>query len=182
MRGCLNLIKDVISYNERKKQYLDYIKEHKRNVLKSFYVLAPHLDVSEEIIDALEEQISLHDQSKYNKEEFIPYLDYFYPEDPDAPKDEDSFKVAFCKHIHANGHHWQHWILIQDDTGKPEALDMPFNYVIEMLADWQSFSAKNPDSTAYNWYNGDHGKKMVLSDNTRSIVEKYIGFLKEPLK
>jgi hypothetical protein len=152
---------------------------HIGNVVKSFHVLVPNLDLDKDTIDSLEKQISMHDKSKYSKEEFIPYMDYFYPEDPDQEKDITSFNYAWLHHITVNKHHWNHWILIED-TGKPKALDMPLNYIIEMLCDWQSFSAKNPDSTAYNWYKKNKDK-MIISDKTRNIIEKYILFLEEPI-
>ena len=57
---------------------------------------------------------------------------------------------------------------------------MPFEYVIEMLCDWQSFSERDPESTAWNWYE-NNGDNMMLSDNTRKIIKKYIKYFKDPL-
>lgn len=49
-----------------------------------------------------------------------------------------------------------------------------------MLCDWHSFSAKEKDSTAYAWYK-ENGPKMILSDNTRKLIDKYINYFKQPL-
>ena len=70
---------------------------------------------------------------------------------------------------------------MQRDSGEQVPLDIPEKYVIEMLSDWHSFSKKNPESTAYKWYN-DNKDKMILSENTIKLIEKYIDLLKEPLK
>ena len=58
---------------------------------------------------------------------------------------------------------------------------MPENYVIEMLCDWMSFSLKNPESTAYNWWI-DNQDKMVMSEGTKKLVNKYIEYFKNPLE
>ena len=59
-------------------------------------------------------------------------------------------------------------------------MDMPIIDVFEMLCDWHSFSLKNPESTAYSWYQSNKNK-MILSDNTRKLVEKHIDLFKSPL-
>ena len=42
-----------------------------------------------------------------------------------------------------------------------------------MLCDWHSFSYKNSESTANKWYN-DNKDKMLLSDNTKKIIENIL--------
>ena len=70
------------------------------------------------------------------------------------------------------------WCLINDvDEPQIRPLDMPFKYIIEMLCDWQS-AGEHYGNTAYEWYNRQKDK-MILSDYTRSIVEKYIDNFKE---
>ena len=98
--------------------------------------------------------------------------------------DEDivkqDFDVAWLHHQNCNPHHWQYWILRRDE-GKEAVIDMPVKYIIEMLCDRHSFSRKDNNSTAYKWYYSNIDK-IKISENTRKIVEKYIGFFKIPLK
>ena len=49
-----------------------------------------------------------------------------------------------------------------------------------MVCDWHSFSAKNEDNSAYDWYQ-QQGNKMILSNYTRDMVEKLVEYMKEPL-
>lgn len=48
---------------------------------------------------------------------------------------EAAFDVAWVQHQHRNPHHWQHWVLREDD-GATKLLPMPDRYVREMVADW----------------------------------------------
>ena len=86
--------------------------------------------------------IQRHDESKSSAEEYGPYVDYFYGvRDSETDK---RFNRAWLHHIQENPHHWQHWVLLQDD-GSEECLDMPYWYAVEMVADWWSFSWKTGD-------------------------------------
>lgn len=74
-------------------------------------------------------------------------------------------------------HHWQHWILIHDDESM-EALDMPEEYIIEMICNWWSFSFKTNDlTTIFKWYD-QHKKGMIMSYHTKERVEYYLDIIK----
>ena len=112
------------------KEYDEYLKEHCANVRKGFYWIRRSLP--EILIDIpgvdYELMILLHDDTKYNNDEYYAYDEYFY-----GPKKKDSEKkmrYAFQNHIHQNPHHWQHWVHLTDD-GRPSiiALDMPYEYI-----------------------------------------------------
>jgi len=75
----------------------------------------------------------IHDWSKFLPSEFIPYARYFYGNYKDAreiwkflpayggPTKEDvdaAFDVAWNLHQKRNKHHWQWWILMNDDSTK----------------------------------------------------------------
>jgi hypothetical protein len=76
-------------------------------------------------------------------------------------------------HIHRNPHHWQHWVLVNDDPEEGEVLlEMPEIYIVEMICDWWSFSwSKDTDLTEiFKWY--DERKDYIkLHRNTRRRVE-----------
>lgn len=159
------------------REYDQYIKDHTSNVWKSYeQFIKPHL-TDDNLISKCDELISQHDKSKWSPEEYDAYAHYFYI-DKDNP-DETSFDYAWLTHLHRNPHHHQYWVLIRDE-GEKEPLDMPEEYIIEMLCDWHSFSAKKPESTAWQWYE-DNQSDMVLSENTKQLINKYIEFVKEPL-
>jgi len=104
-----------------------------------------------------------HDLSKLLPSEFIPYAQFFYGSYPEykngvIPKGlykqdvKKRFDYAWLKHIHRNPHHWQYWILREDD-GDTKIMPMPIKYMKEMLADWhgagRAITGKN--NTA-EWY------------------------------
>lgn len=161
--------------SNRREEYEAYLEQHISGVKKVYEkikdVLLTESDLTVEDLTALDNQIDLHDASKYEDEEFYPYLYHFYPSQAGA-NDEVAYDRAWNHHQKHNPHHWQYWIL-QKDSGARVLLDMPENYVIEMLCDWSSFQYKNPESTANNWYTNNKDK-MLLSENTRKVVEKYL--------
>ena len=164
--------------SNRREEYEAYLKQHIDGVKKAYEkfkdVLLTESDLTVEDLTNLENQISLHDASKYEDEEFYPYLYHFYPSQAGAD-DEMEYDKAWNHHQKSNPHHWQYWIL-QKDSGEQKILDMPENYIIEMLCDWSSFQYKNPESTANKWYN-DNKDKMLLSENTKMIIEKYLSLI-----
>lgn len=87
------------------------------------------------------------------------------------------------RHIHVNPHHWQHWVLINDDPKQGTiCLDMPYNYIIEMICDWWSFSFKTGNlSEIFNWYD-ERKTHILLSDDTRETVEDILGKIREKVE
>ena len=157
-------------------KYDIYLTDHKNNVAKAYYWLRGNLP---EVVDGwdIEYQVcNTHDLSKSEPSEYIAYDEYFYGGNK-SYEVVKNFNYAWLKHIHHNPHHWQYWCLINDvDEPQVEALDMPFKYIVEMLCDWQS-AGNHYGNTAYDWYEKQK-EKMILSENTRKTVEKYIGYFK----
>ena len=61
------------------------------------------------------------------------------------------------------------------------ALDIPYKYVIEMICDWWSFSWSKGDLyEIFNWYD-KHKDRMILSKNTRELVEDILDQIKNKL-
>ena len=166
--------------SDRSNEYEEYLNQHILGVKRSYDmikdIILTESDLDADDITKLELQIEKHDASKYEDEEWYPYLHHFYPSNT-GKDNEDAYDKAWNHHQKCNPHHWQYWIL-QKDSGEQKILDMPENYVIEMLCDWSSFKYKNPESTANRWYN-DNKDKMLLSDNTKKIIEKYLSLAPE---
>ena len=61
------------------------------------------------------------------------------------------------------------------------ALDMPDEYIIEMICDWWSFSWRSGDLTEiFKWYD-DHKNRMILHERTRASVELILTMIKYKL-
>lgn len=92
-------------------------------------------------------QLDMHDWSKWTEREFPYYArNFFGGESPiDAERIPDDFAAAWLHHIHCGEHHWQHWIFSDGFTPKNSTVEagvvpMPYNYMLEMVADWQGAS------------------------------------------
>ena len=171
------------------KEYEKYLAEHKYNVVAAFRWLCEHCpDITIDDVpigDTISVPIEIfkHDESKFSKDEWPAYDEYFYG-DKDDPDVKERFDYAWLHHIHNNPHHWQHWILFEDDpeTGKEyKCLRIPEKEVIHMICDWWSFSFKKGDlNEIFDWYD-DHRDKMKLHPETREKVEDILRRIKEEL-
>lgn len=162
-------------------QYDNYLTEHKENVAKGFRWLQEN--IPEVIEDGFEWQICFnHDASKTDPEEYDAYDAYFYGNNRSYSVVQN-FNKAWLRHIHNNPHHWQHWILINDEPKEGMVvIDMPYIYVVEMICDWWSFSWTKGDlNEIFGWYE-DRKDYMKLSANTRISVEYILGKMKDKLE
>lgn len=163
-----------------------YLESHKENVAKGFKWIKENIPAILENVDAgidLEHQICFeHDSSKSETDEYDSYDAYFYGNNQSYEVVQD-FNYAWLKHIHRNPHHWQHWVLINDDPNEGEIiLDMPYHYIIEMICDWWAFSwAKGNLEEIFNWYE-EHKNYMKLSDKTKSTVETILEKIKNKVQ
>lgn len=164
------------------KEYDDYLKKHVANVRVGFEWLRKHLpELFEDEPANLMISIACHDLSKYNSEEYYAYDNYFYGNNRSYEVVE-SFKYAWLEHIHNNCHHWQYWVLINDDPKNGiTVLDMPYEYIIEMICDWWAFSwASGNLYEIFSWYE-TRKDYIKLSDNTRKTVEDILDKIKSKL-
>lgn len=168
-------------------EYDSYLINHRSAVLSAYGWMVNNLDMSKHLSDSCLDWLSAfiheHDQSKYSIEEYHPYDAYFYGNNKSFDCVE-RFNHAWLHHIHCNPHHWQHWILFEDDPENNipyKALEMPKEYVFEMICDWWSFSFNFGNLyEIFDWYN-DHKEKMVLHKNTRKLVERILQDIKNKL-
>lgn len=135
----------------------------------------------------------LHDLSKFFPDEFIPYANHFYGSGNDIKRGRDStgyykptdtgdkaFDFAWLLHQKRNRHHWQWWVLPEDEGGV-KLLEIKYPYNLEMICDWVGAGKAqghfSPKDDKYletrNWYK-TNGNKMQLHPNTRLYIEKMI--------
>lgn len=163
-----------------------YLAEHKHNVIKAYEWLRENLPglftVFEDGELDIEHQIVFgHDESKTNPDEYNPYDAYFYGGNRSYQVMEE-FRYAWLKHIHRNPHHWQYWVLHNDDPEEGMVvMDMTYNYIIEMICDWWAFSWKSGNLyEIFDWYE-KHKDYMLLSSVTRQNVESILGEIRDRL-
>jgi hypothetical protein len=125
-----------------------------------------------------------HDLSKLLPSELIPYTNYFYGDKKPKrqktgyykPTDTGNlaFDFAWLLHQKRNRHHWQWWILPEDDGGI-KVLNMPLKYRKEMLCDWRGAGrAQGYGDNTVEWYKKNKDK-MQLHWYTREWIEEQLG-------
>jgi hypothetical protein len=135
-------------------------------------------------------RLLIHDWSKLSPAEWGAYVESFYkPLDPSIGRGEGQagveldksmraarasrFKAAWLHHQHRNPHHWQHWVL-REDEGDTKCLEMPDGLVREMVADWMGAGrAITGKWEVASWYAANRHKILLASD-TRNAVEALV--------
>ena len=195
----LNDIIKLLESVDTHPQYEAYLTEHIANVQKAYEWMKQNIPeyLSEDnyieegaYYGELDEIITRHDASKRNQLpdvdnyyelccEYDPYAEYFYGEK--TPEVTEAFQRAWLSHIHHNPHHWQHWMLQNDEDGL-KLLDMPYVFLIEMVADWWSFSWKTDNLTEiFNWYE-KRKDGILISDKTRERLHMILDAIKLKLE
>jgi hypothetical protein len=149
-------------------------------------------------------RLIIHDWSKFLPSEWRAYVRKFHGRTPSfgwlrqhyrgRPNDEQNakdykawvdleFNVAWLKHQHRNPHHWQHWMLAEDNpskrlevpqtSGQPRAFPLPIpeHFIREMVADWMGAGrAITGRWECAEWYEKNRDN-LVLEHQTRIRVE-----------
>jgi len=134
----------------------------------------------------------VHDCSKFLLSEFFPYANYFYGNSKKIKRGRDgtgyykptdtgdkAFDFAWLLHQKRNKHHWQWWILPEDEGGI-KVLPIEEPYLTEMICDWIGagkaqgyFSPKSdPLFETRKWWNKNKDK-MQLAEETRNYLENF---------
>lgn len=145
-------------------KYAWYIVRHKWFVfIECYHLGVPWLGI-------------IHDWSKLTPIEFVPYAENFFGgwvEDLRPQWLKDAFDLAWLHHQRRNKHHWQYWILVQDEDGD-KTLPMPDRYCREMLADWHGAGmAITGKKNTRGWYL-ENKDKIQLHPTTRAWIEQQL--------
>lgn len=111
-----------------------------------------------------------HDWHKFLPSEWAPYVHYFYGE-----RDEEAFDFAWLQHQKRADHHWQWWMLPEDEGGT-KILPMAPQAWLEMLCDWCGVSrtfGHGDWKATLKWYQTNK-EKIKLHPDTRNWVEMYL--------
>lgn len=163
-------------------KYLRYLLRHK------WYVLVAGLRTGTPLWRLL-----VHDWSKFLPSEWGPYVDYFYGPEPAVREErrrmdrlvlgytltrsgqevQAEFNRAWNLHQKRQPHHWQFWVLTQDD-GESFPLPIPDHFVREMVADWAGAGrAITGRWEVCSWY-AKNKNRMRLRTETRGQVEQIL--------
>ena len=154
-------------------RYLGYVLRHKWFVfVESLKFGIPWLGVT-------------HDWSKFRLSEFIPYARYFYNSNGSLRdlRDEtgyykptntgdQAFDFAWLLHQKRNKHHWQWWVLPEDEGGL-KTLPIEERYLKELLADWIGAGRAQGTPHTRAWYQ-KHRDKMQLDSESRKWIESQL--------
>ena len=115
----IKVLETTFATKNKRTEYDKYLSNHISAVQQAYEEIFKELlltesDLTVEDITKLEDNIKNHDNSKYHDEEYYPYLHWFYPENNEE-KNRIEFDYACLHHYHNNPHHWNHWILNDDD-------------------------------------------------------------------
>ncbi len=170
-------------------QYDQYLTRHRGNVKRAFDWIAENLPeiLSDELTDESRQELAwavefAHDHSKDEPDEYEPYDAYFYGNNR-SYEVVQNYQQAWLLHLHRNPHHWQYWVLINDDPKEGEiVLEMPYRYILEMICDWWSFSWQTGNlEEIFKWYD-EHSLYMKLAPKTRATVESVLGKIRNKLQ
>lgn len=126
----------------------------------------------------------LHDWHKFLPSEWTPYANHFYGDkDSDISKGRDStgyykptdtgdsaFDFAWLLHQKRADHHWQWWVLPEDDGGV-KVLPMTYEARLEMIA--SKAQGHGGWAGVAKWYDKNKSK-MQLHAATRRMVESML--------
>lgn len=164
-------------------EYDFYLQEHKDNVRRGLMWLQDKLpDIFNNRDVDFGKIINFHDYSKIKDDEYYAYDAYFYGGNRSYKVVQD-FNKAWLMHIHRNPHHWQHWVLTNDNPDEGElVIEMPYQYIIEMICDWWAFSwNKGNLNEIFSWYD-TRKDYMKLHEDTRKEVEHILSLIKSKLE
>jgi len=118
-----------------------------------------------------QEQLVIHDQSKWSEEEFPYYARKFFGgEAPiNAERIPNDFAAAWLHHMNHNQHHWQYWTLIRD-TGEIVPLPIPYPHFAEMIADWRGAGRAIGKPDTRKWWE-ENRYKMIIHPSTQTWID-----------
>lgn len=124
-----------------------------------------------------EEQIEIHDLSKFSREEFAAYAMHFH-----GGGSPDFFPGAWLHHIHNNPHHWQHWMFpdgfhLKDSEMEGGVVFMPNYYALEMIADWMGASKVYSGTNDMSDWLAKNIPKITLHSRTAEYVRQTLDAL-----
>lgn len=143
--------------------YFKYICRHKWY----FAIAAYNIGVSIK-------SIITHDLSKFLPSEFFLYARTFYTQEGTSTfVDSIEFDKAWLLHQRRNKHHHNYWTYV-DDSGVIHSVDIPDEYLLEMIADWLAMERSVPGSSSAASYYLKIRRTAYFHDNTDKKIQELL--------
>jgi Family of unknown function (DUF5662) len=142
--------------------YLKYVLRHK------WFVFLACLKLKVPLTHAI-----FHDWTKFLPSEWWSYVNAFYNSDGSKKYDPIPMKSGWNNHQKRNRHHWQYWLLTWD-KGNVEALEMPDQYVREMIADWLGASKAITGAWDLSGWLSKNGQNIIVHTYTEELISRYL--------
>lgn len=124
-----------------------------------------------ELVHVASRLLNNHDLSKFTTSEFPHYACRFFG----ANDDPDGWAGAWLHHIHHNPHHWQHWIF--PDGFTPQGVEMPYDYILEMVADWMGACRAYTGSWDMQYWLWKNMPKIRVHSRTALFLREVLDYL-----
>jgi hypothetical protein len=154
----LELLENKYQKSELHLKYIEYLKEHISNVKKAFNEFINKYELNLIQYNKLWNDVYNHDISKISKDEFEPYMNYFYV---DKDKYKDDFNKAWEHHKKYNSHHWENWT--------QNTKDWKINCIHNVI-DWMAMGYKFND-TAKEYYENNKDKIKLTKEQEEFMYE-----------
>lgn len=147
--------------DDKTKDYLGYIKEHKLNMVKAYRIYQDNT-IFKNYKKEIMERVVLHDMSKYSPQEFEAYRSRFFPREGEK-YDEDAFNKAWEHHYNNNPHHYN-----SCNTEYMGLVD-----ILEMILDWEAMGLKF-GNTAKEFYQREAKEKLKRFKVDTELIEEIL--------
>ena len=164
------------------REYLDYLEQHYENFQKAGALVKEALK-DEPLVqyyltygNSFQRSCDAHDLSKFSKEEFIPYREYFYPTDAESQDKralQAQFNSAWEHHWQKNIHHHELWA--KHDT---VASDFSITACVLMICDWVAMSIAKQERSPREYYES-HRNSIDLPDWAERILIQVCDYMED---
>lgn len=156
-------------YIQKTREYLDYIEKHLTNVNKAFEEVSKSCHNLPVIADydswsSIRDDVFKHDLSKFSKEEFVQYREFFYPVENEETNSKD-MDEAWEHHKISNNHHWETMLNDIDKDKYPGTVEQR---VVLMVIDWLAMSYEFGD-TPRKYYE-QNANKIKLPSKAKEFM------------
>lgn len=146
--------------------YFLYIVKHKWRV----FIIGKHFKLS------LYQRI-FHDMSAFSPKEFFEYAHAMFTSDGRFSfEPNDAFDYAFLLHTKHNKHHWQYWVIL-DENNDPYPLEMDYEYVLEYVVDLLAIGRIPHRGISVYHFFLENTPRIIMHRNTycfvRDMLEEY---------
>lgn len=151
----------MFKFDKHDYEYMDYILEHKKNVMKTFDKFC---EFHEEFLPNgglyyLKMCVLNHDNSKFDDKQFVPYCNQFFRKN----KNDDAFNEAWKMHYTKECHHPELFI------DHPDVSEMDIFSILEMCFDWHAMSMKFGGNSLEYFLN----KKEKLATEFNFLIKEF---------